>query len=333
MNSYGTMRLLEDGQLQQQPDYVKALELYRRLLREFPKGRDSLLRSGAEQIKNITEPSLSVGVVEHLSARFRNPVWVECPQRPSRRLCALQVRHDARRPLHRGTEEDEDEGEGESAPWVQRIPTAGRAPVKAWSKNFNDSHTHKSFSEQIRIEGKLPVGAYLLEAKSGSLSARDMMLVSDATLVLKSAGKQALVFFADAVTGAPIANANIALWESYYLNNRWRWRRLRQTTDADGLARFALRTVPTPATSLLRRQATIARRLPPAIPTALVSDRRLAHLRLHRSSCLSSEGNDAMEVHRQAIEERSLFNSRECRLLSIRSTIRAARKSLKARRR
>ncbi|HEU4931075.1 MAG TPA: alpha-2-macroglobulin family protein, partial [Pyrinomonadaceae bacterium] len=120
--------------------------------------------------------------------------------------------------------------------------TAGRAPFKAWSKNFNDSGTHKAYSEQIRIEGKLPVGAYLLEAKGGgSLSARELVLVSDATLVLKSSSKQALVFFADAVSGAPIANANITLWESYYLNNKYRWRRLRQMTDAEGLARFSLR--------------------------------------------------------------------------------------------
>src|SRR6185369_14305673 len=112
---------------------------------------------------------------------------------------------------------------------------------KTWSKNFNDSHTHKSFSEQIRVDGKLPVGAYLLEAKGGTLSARDLVLVSDATVVLKSSGKQALVFFADAMTGAPIANATISLWQSYQLNDKYRWRRVRQTTDADGLARFSLR--------------------------------------------------------------------------------------------
>ncbi|HEX6283881.1 MAG TPA: MG2 domain-containing protein, partial [Pyrinomonadaceae bacterium] len=87
----------------------------------------------------------------------------------------------------------------------------------------------------------LPPGAYLLEAKSGSLSARDIVLISDATLVIKSSVKQALAFFVDAVTGAPIPNANIALWESYYQNNKSYWRRLRQTTNADGLAHFTLR--------------------------------------------------------------------------------------------
>ncbi|MDQ2856940.1 MAG: alpha-2-macroglobulin, partial [Acidobacteriota bacterium] len=35
MNSTGTIRQLDEGQWQQEPDYVKALELYRRLTREF----------------------------------------------------------------------------------------------------------------------------------------------------------------------------------------------------------------------------------------------------------------------------------------------------------
>jgi tetratricopeptide (TPR) repeat protein len=38
MSNYGTIRPLEDGQLQEEPDYEKALELYRRLLREFTNG-------------------------------------------------------------------------------------------------------------------------------------------------------------------------------------------------------------------------------------------------------------------------------------------------------
>jgi len=138
-------------------------------------------------------------------------------------------------------EEDAEEGEGDQAQWLQRIRTSGRAPVKSWSKNISDSQSHKLLVEAIRIEGKLPAGAYLLEAKNGSLSARELILVSDATLMVKSSMSQALVFFADAMTGAPIANADVALWESYYYNSTTRWRRLRQTTDADGLARFALK--------------------------------------------------------------------------------------------
>jgi uncharacterized protein YfaS (alpha-2-macroglobulin family) len=239
MNSYGTMRVLEDGQFEQEPDYEKALELYRRLLTEFAKGQSRYYDQAQAQIKSIIEPSIGVGVANIFLPG--SEIQFALNTRNVRRVDFALYKIDMTRDVRFLATEDEEDGEGDQAPWIQRIPTAGRAPFKAWSKNFNDSHAHKSFSEQIRVEGKLPVGAYLLEAKGGTLSARDLVLVSDATLVLKSSGKQALVFFADAITGAPIANANISLWQSYYLNNRYRWHRLRQTTDADGLARFSLR--------------------------------------------------------------------------------------------
>ena len=240
MNNSGTIQQLEDGQLQERPDYVKALELYRRLLREFTKGETRYYDQARDQIKTITEPTLSVAVSNIFLPD--SEIQFTLNSRNIRRVDFNLYKFDMTRDVRFIKEEDLEEGDGESAPWVQRIPTAGRAPVKSWSKDLKDEPAHEQFSEQTRIQGKLPVGAYLLEARSGSLSARDMILVSDTTLILKSAGSQALVFFTDAMSGAPIANASVALWESFYVNDRMRWRRLRQTTDTDGLARFALRT-------------------------------------------------------------------------------------------
>src|SRR5215212_8374872 len=238
MSNYGMIRLLEDGQLREEPDYEKSLELYRRLIREFSKGETRYYDQALGQIKAITEPSLGIGVANIFLPD--SELQFALNTRNVRRVDLALYKFDMTRDVRFIASADEEEGEGDPAPWIQRIPTAGRAPVKAWSKNITDSQTHKPFSEQSRIEGKLPVGAYLLEAKSGSLSAREIVLVTDATLVLKSSTKQALVFFTNAVTSAPIANASVALWESYNLNNRWRWRRLRQTTDANGLAHFPL---------------------------------------------------------------------------------------------
>ncbi|HEX7772817.1 MAG TPA: alpha-2-macroglobulin family protein, partial [Pyrinomonadaceae bacterium] len=238
MNNYGTVQQLEDGQLREQPDYVKALELYRRLIREFAKGETRYYDQAQQQIKNITDPLIAVGVSNIFLPG--SELQFSFNARNISRVDFAIYKFDMPREVRFIREEDAEEGEGEAAPWLQRIRTAGRAPVKSWSKNINDSQTHKLHLEAIRIEEKLPAGAYLLEAKSGSLSARELILVSDATLVLKSSMKQALVFFVDALTGAPIANADVALWESYYQGSNTRWRRLRQTTDADGLARFTL---------------------------------------------------------------------------------------------
>jgi alpha-2-macroglobulin len=238
MGNYGSVQPLEDGQLQEQPDYEKALELYRRLLREFTKGETRYYDHAQEQIKNITEASMSVAV-SNIFLPDSELMFV-LNARNVRRVDLALYKIDMTRDVHFISSVEEEDGEGDPAPWIQRVPTAGRAPVKTWSKNIPDATTHKPFAEQSRIEGKLPIGAYLLEAKSGSLSSREIVLVSDATLVLKSSSNQALVFFTNALTGAPFANASVALWESYYVNGRWRWRRVRQTTDASGLARFQL---------------------------------------------------------------------------------------------
>jgi alpha-2-macroglobulin len=240
MSNYGSVQPLEDGQLQEQPDFEKALELYRRLLREFSKGETRYYDSALQQIKNITEASMSVAV-SNIFLPDSELMFV-LNARNVRRVDLALYKIDMTRDVHFISSVDEEDGEGDPAPWIQRVPTAGRAPVKTWSKDIPDSQSHKPFAEQSRIEGKLPVGAYLLEAKSGSLTSREIVLVSDTTLVLKSSSTQALAFFTNALTGAPIANASVALWESYYVNSRWRWRRVRQTTDASGLARFQLRS-------------------------------------------------------------------------------------------
>jgi hypothetical protein len=238
MNNQGFIRQDEDGQWRVQPDHVKALELYRRLTREFSKGETRYYDQAQQQIKNITEPSIAIGVANIFLPNSELQFGLNA--RNVSRIDFALYKVDLTRDVRFSSSVEQDQGEGEMGPWIQKLPTAGRTPVKSWTKNI-DVEAHKPFSEQSRIDAKLPVGAYLLEAKSGSLSARDLVLVSDATLAVKSSATQALVFFTDAITGAPIPNANIALWESYYVNSKPYWHRLYQTTDADGLARFALK--------------------------------------------------------------------------------------------
>ena len=240
MNNTGSLRLREDGQYEQHPDYVKALELYRRLVTEFAKGETRYYDQAQLQIKAITDPTLSVTASNIFLPD--SEIQFALNARNVRRVDFNIYKFDLTQDVRFIKAEDAEEGEADTTAWIQRISTAGRPSVKSWSKSFSDNPAHEPVSEQVRIQGKLPVGAYLLEAKSGSVSAREMILVSDATLVVKSSANQALVFFADAVSSAPIANAKVALWESYYLNGKWHWHRLHQTTDGDGLARFALRT-------------------------------------------------------------------------------------------
>jgi hypothetical protein len=241
MNSYGIIQQAEDGQWQQEPDYVKALELYRRLTREFAKGQTRFYDQALEQIKEITDPTLSVTVSNVFLPNSELQFTLEA--RNVRHVDFALYKIDLTNDVRFTKNLEEDEGEGDVESWIQKPRLAGRVPIKAWAKDLDAKGDHKQRDEEVRINGKLPLGAYLLEARSGSLTARDLVLITDAALVLKTSAKQALVYFANAVTGAPIANANVTLWESYYDNNKWHSRRLAQTTNSDGLVPFPLKNV------------------------------------------------------------------------------------------
>jgi hypothetical protein len=234
MASTGTIRQLDEGQWTQEPDYIKALELFRRLIREFAKGETRYYDQAQAQIKNITEPSIGV-MVENIflpESELRFVLNARNVKRADFALYKVQLTQDVRFIKN----PDDEEGEADNETWLQKLPLAGRVPVKTWSKNLDSEVDHKPISEQVRIEGKLPVGAYLLEAKAGTLNARELILITDVSVVLKASGKQALVYFCNALTGAPVANASAVLWEGYYVKDKWRWRRLSQTTNGDGLA-------------------------------------------------------------------------------------------------
>ena len=240
MNHSGPMVEIA-GQWLPQPDYVKALELYRRLTTEFSKGQTRYFDQANQQITAITSPALNVAVAHVFLPD--SELQFQLMARNVRRIDFALYKIDMTRDIPSNDGDDRDEGVGEPGQWIARISTRGKQPVKAWTRNI-DTANHKPVSEQSRVEGKLPLGAYLLEATSDSNTnpVRDLLLVSDATLVLKHSSNRALVFFSNALTSAPIPNANITLWENYY-DTAWRWRRVRQTTNADGLAQFSLRDV------------------------------------------------------------------------------------------
>src|SRR5436190_1376250 len=188
MNSYGTIRELNEGQWQPEPDYVKALELYRRLVREFVKGETRYFDQAQQQIKNISDPTISVGVSNIFlpDSELQFALNARNLRRVDFSLYKIELTSDVRFTKN----PDEEEGEGDNEAFVQKIPTAGRVPVKTWSKTLDAKVDHKPISDQVRIEGKLPAGAYLLEAKSGALMARDLVLITDVAVVLKASAKE-----------------------------------------------------------------------------------------------------------------------------------------------
>jgi uncharacterized protein YfaS (alpha-2-macroglobulin family) len=238
LNSSGPVSETADGQWRNEPDYVKALELYRRLTTEFSVGETRYFPQATAQIVTITKPYVGIAVGNIFLPE--SEIQFSLNARNVRSIAFTLYQIDLTRDIQSGGSADADEGEGDSGDWLQKISAQGKQAIKTWSRTV-DTADHKPVHEQVRIDGKLATGAYLLEARSESVEAvRDVLLVSDATLVLKASGKQALVFFSNALSSAPIANANVTVWEKYHVGGNWRWRRSRVTTDNDGLARVFL---------------------------------------------------------------------------------------------
>ena len=232
LESNGRAVPLKTGGWKQEPDYVRALELYRRLVTEFKKGETRYYDQAREQIKNITEPSVGVGFANiflpdseiQYNLNWRNVKKIQLALYPV----------DLTRDVDLSGDDDKRNN------WLETVDLAARKTIKTWSRDTKDDGKHKPGDDTARLDGKLPPGAYVLEAKAGEKRTRDLLLVTDASIVMKTSGKQALVYVCDALAGAPMPETKIHLWERYQEDRHWHWRDTTKTTDKDGIAVFDL---------------------------------------------------------------------------------------------
>ena len=229
MANQGRVITHKDGNQTFEPDYVRALELFRRLVSEFAKGETRFWDQAQQQIKNITDPQLGVGVgniflpdseVQYYLS-WRNVKQIDLA------LYAVELNRDVKL-----NEKQQN--------WLQAINTDGLEKIKSWQRDTKDTGNYKPGNETVRLDLKLKPGAYLLEARAGGKEARELILVTDAALVLKSSGRQALVYVCNALDGSPLPNAQVRLVEQWWDNNTWRTREQTKEAGADGIAVFEI---------------------------------------------------------------------------------------------
>lgn len=217
----------ENGQWISHPDYVRALELYRRFTQEFSKGDVPGYDAAREAIERITHVELSVaapcaflpGSEQSVTLGWRNTSEIE--------LELFRVE------LTRAVAFAPDDARG-SAAWLDTVKTAGLPSVRRWKHGTGDTGLHAPGSAELALAPALAPGAYLLEARSGGHTARELVLVGRTLLTLKAAGERAVVWCCDALTSEPVAGARVVLHERRYDAGRWVWRRVEGTSGADG---------------------------------------------------------------------------------------------------
>jgi uncharacterized protein YfaS (alpha-2-macroglobulin family) len=236
MEQSGNATMDKNGGCSSQPDYVKALALFRQFTNEFAKGESRYWDQARNEIENITGPQINVGVGNiflpdseiQYSLNWRNVKQIQLALYPVDLTRAVNF-----------PAESKDQRE-----WLGSIDLNALGKIKSWTRDTHDAGNYSPSNEVVRLDEKLKPGAYVLEAQGGGKSSRELILITDAALVLKNSGRQALVYFCNALDGAPVANASVKLWESWWADSQWHSRSFDGTTDTNGIAVFNLEHKP-----------------------------------------------------------------------------------------
>jgi hypothetical protein len=224
----GRVVILDDGRAQRLPDYTKALVTYRRILTEFADGESRFRDEAKNAVDRITKPTISVQVSNvflpdsevEFALSWRNVKSIDLT------LSSIDLTSDVNLVT--------------SPSWLASITPPPGARIRNWKKETDDKGDHVPGFDRIRIDPKLPAGAYLLQASSGTESERALVLITDASIVMRTDTSKAVVFACNALTGAPIAKAHLRLWERHGENGRDVTKSFDATTNADGLAEVSL---------------------------------------------------------------------------------------------
>ena len=231
LSTRGRPFLNDKGQWIYEPDFPTALSLYQRITREFSKGQTRYYDDAMAQIKAITSPSVGVNVSNIFLPGSEIQYYLSWRNLKQVQMSIYSVNL---------TQDIAFQKDSNSGNWIQQIQTSGKSPLKSWVKQTEDKGKYLPGQETLRLDSKLEPGAYVIEAKGADVNARDLILVSDASLVLKVSGTKALGYFCSTANGAPVAGATIHLWEQYYENNIYQWKSSTKQTNQDGLALFDL---------------------------------------------------------------------------------------------
>ncbi len=232
LSNYGDVVILNNGQRQRKNNYPEALKIYRRLLKEFSKGETRHHDTAKQRIKNITQPVLGISVANIFLPESEIQFHLNWRNIENVSYSVYPV------DLTRDLEFDDKNGVNQ---WVQKINLPLENKLLSSTHPTEAKGDYHPGQKTVRLENKLPKGAYIIEATGGGKHARDLVLVTDSSLILKSSGTQALVYFCDAIDGSPLAKARVTLWERYYTGRKWVWKDHNAKTNKQGLAVFSLK--------------------------------------------------------------------------------------------
>jgi uncharacterized protein YfaS (alpha-2-macroglobulin family) len=226
LSNTGTVIVLDNGDTTIRKDYPKALELFRRLVTEFKREETKYYDQARSAIAEIETPAVSLLTESTFLPDSEQEVVMEWRNSKQVELTVSKV------DLTKDVQPDP-----ENRSELADLPDRG-APVviRRWTFTTNDHGDHAPGTERIRMTPRLPVGAYLVAASVKEDSSRQLLLVTDANVLLHSSQHAAEVFVSNALTGEPMPGARVRIWkqkdEHFFAQTG--------ETGPNGLARFQL---------------------------------------------------------------------------------------------
>ena len=225
----GRATMDKDGNWSSHPDYQAALALYRQLTNIYTQGESIYWPQATNAIGNITGPQVYVGT-ENVFLPDSEIQYTFSSRNVTKIKLALYT-VDLNQAVNFATTFKT------QTDWLQTIDLKRLKAFKKWSREVENHGDYTPTNALVRLDRKLKPGAYILEAQAGGQSSRDLVLVSDATLVLKTSTRDGLVYFCNAINGAPMTNAPVKLWETWSDDQGlWHSRSFNGITDSNGIA-------------------------------------------------------------------------------------------------
>ena len=209
-----------DGRIVSQHDYVKALELFRLLLSELKEGESRHREAAQQAIRGIISTSIDISTESTFLPDSEQELVLSARNVKQVELAIVPV------DLTRDVIQD-------NSGWTGGVRGTASKAIRRWTHKTADKGDYAPVIDRIHVEPKLPPGAYDVVATSGSHTEHQLLLITDAHVLIHAAGGKLHVFVSNVLTGEPLPKANVRAW----------WRSEKNaivtrdaTADANGLA-------------------------------------------------------------------------------------------------
>ena len=233
LESSGALTFVENGGFRVEPDYETAVAMYRRLLSDYTERESRFWRDARTRLDSITGPSLGLAVSNVFLPR--SEIRFNLSYRNVSEVTFSLSRVDLTSDVTQWSSDRQGN-------FIQAIDASKGRDRSSWTRASQAVRRYVPVNEWVTLERDLPPGAWLLEARAGSETARELILVTQAAVVSRTSGSKTLIWVTDAETGSPFANARVSVWqESSDGGGTTRRDRHTATTDGSGLAEVPLR--------------------------------------------------------------------------------------------